>query len=178
MLKTNTYILALALSAGLFSCSETPEDANSTDTVEENQTETTEDNETAVVETSDSEGAEAAKEGDEIVSRYNYEQDWEVFKTAVINKDIKGVSAFASSDIIDAEMLVDAFQDPDFLSALKKATYEDLKVDTERGDEVLLVFSCLLEGSDDEGNTFESGLYLYFSQGDPSLMLENFIAAG
>ncbi|MDG1330978.1 MAG: hypothetical protein P8P74_01505 [Crocinitomicaceae bacterium] len=177
MLKTHLYILALVLGAGLFSCAEATEDSDSTDTVEENQSEATADSETET-ETTESEDTSEPEEGDEISSRYNYDQDFEIFKTAVINKDIKGVSAFASSDMIDAEMLVDAFQDPDFLAMLKKATYDDLTEDTTSGDEVLLVLSCMVEGSDDEGNTFESGLYLYFSQGDPSLLLENFIAAG
>jgi len=46
------------------------------------------------------------------------------------------------------------------------------------GEEVLLVFSATVKGDDGEGNTFESGLYLYFSQGENSLLLENFLAAG
>ena len=173
MLEKLTYILLLGLTASLFSCSEATDETLPVDT-EEVSTDTEVEEEP---DQDQSESTETTEESDEISSRYNYDQDWEIFKTAVINEDIKGVSAFASSDEIDAEMLVEAFQDPDFLSALKKATYEDLTVETS-GDEELLVFSCAIEGSDDEGNTYESGLYLYFSQGDPSLLLENFLAAG
>ena len=110
-------------------------------------------------------------------SRYHYDEDFEVFKTAVINKDIRGVSAFASSDNIDAEIIIEAFSDPDFLKQLTAATYHDLTTDTS-GDDVLLVFSASMEGDDGEGNIFESGLYIYFSQGETSLLLENFLTAG
>jgi len=45
--------------------------------------------------------AEEVVEDEMIESRYQYDKEWEVFKEAIINKDIKGVSAFASSDAID-----------------------------------------------------------------------------
>ena len=110
-------------------------------------------------------------------SRYHYDEDFEVFKIAVINKDIQAVSAFATSDVIDAEMLIEAFNDPDFLTLLKAATYDDLTTDT-NGEEILLVFSATIQGDAGNGEVFESGLYLYFSHGDNGLMLENFLAAG
>lgn len=113
----------------------------------------------------------------EISSRYHYDEDWEVFKTAVINKDVKAVQAFAGSDIVDALPIIEAFSDPDFLAILRKSTYNDLKADT-NGEEVLLVFSAAVESDDGEGNIFESGLLLYFSQGEMGLILENFLAAG
>jgi len=112
-----------------------------------------------------------------IESRFHYDEDWDRFKEAVISKNIQGVSAFASSDAIDAELLVDAFSDSDFLEQLRVATYDDLTTDIE-GEEVLLVFSATMSGSDEEGNEYESGVYLYFSQGENSLLLENFLAAG
>lgn len=114
---------------------------------------------------------------EEISSRYHYDEDFEVFKTAVINKDIKGVSAFASSDMIDAEVIIEAFSDPVFLKQLKAGTYNDLTTDTS-GKEVFLVFTATVQGDAGNGEVFESGLYLYFSQGETSLLLENFFAAG
>jgi hypothetical protein len=113
----------------------------------------------------------------EISSRYHYDEDWEAFKTAIINKDVKAVQAFAGSDSVDAVPIIEAFSDPDFLAILKKRTYDDLEAETD-GDEVLLVFSAVFEGDDGEGNIFASGLYLYFSQGHSGLVLENFLAAG
>ena len=169
MLKKRTYILILGVTASLFSCSEASTESDPTVEIETPKE--------AVIEQTDSENPETITEDEAISSRYHYDEDWEVFKTAVINKDIKGVSAFASSDNIDAEILIDAFKDPDFLAALKKATYDDLEVDSS-GDDVFLVFSCAIEGSDEEGNVYESGLYLYFTQGETGLLLENFLAAG
>ena len=98
-------------------------------------------------------------------------------ETAVINKDVKAVQAFAGSDNVDALPIIEAFSDPDFLFILKKSTYDDLLANTD-GYEVLLVFSAEFESDDEEGNIFESGLYLYFSQGEMGLVLENFLAAG
>ncbi|MBL4705024.1 MAG: hypothetical protein JKY54_10910 [Flavobacteriales bacterium] len=110
-------------------------------------------------------------------SRYHYDEDWERFKTALINKDIPGVSAFASSDAIDAEMIVNAFTDSNFLKQLEAATYTDLVANT-KGEEVILEFSASFSISDEEGNEYESALFLYFSQGETGLLLENFLAAG
>lgn len=172
MLKKPTYTLILGVTALMFSCSEAPEDSSAS----KDEGDTT-DQELTVVTTDDEEIPADQMEEDEVSSRYHYDEDFEVFKTAVINKDIKGVSAFASSDNIDAESIIQGFSDPDFLAVMKASTWEDLEVDTS-GEEVLLVLSCMVEGKDDEGNTWESGLFLYFSQGEPSLLLENFFAAG
>lgn len=113
-----------------------------------------------------------------IQSRYAYDQDWENIKEAILNKDVKGLSAYAASDAVDAQLIIDSFHaDRDFLDQLKKASYKDLRTEDD-GDRILLVFSAEVAGSDEEGNEYESGLYLYFNQGDPSLELVNFLAAG
>jgi len=112
-----------------------------------------------------------------VESKFHYDQDWDRFKEAVINQDLQGVGAFASSDAVDAQIVIDLFADPEFLDQLKAATYDDLTVnDTEFG--VQLEFSASLSGSDEEGNEYESGVYLYFSQGETSLELDNILAAG
>lgn len=111
-------------------------------------------------------------------SRYSYDSDWENIKEAILSKDVRGLSAYAASDAIDSELIINSFHaDPEFLEQLKKATYEDLKVD-DSGEEVLLVLSVNVSGSDEDGNEYESGLYLYFFQGEPGLQLVNFLAAG
>lgn len=112
----------------------------------------------------------------EISSRYNYDEEFEVFKTSVLEGNITGVSEFAGSDEIDAEMIVEAFKDPSFAKLLEASTYDDLETDTS-GEEVLLVLSLNVTGDTGNGEVYESGLYLYFSQGD-HLTLENFFAAG
>lgn len=170
MLKKHTYILFLGLSVSLFSCSEASTETNLDSDSEETTSEIEQDQ------------PELTSE-DEVISEVEdeapvqYDASWESFKTAVVNKDIKGVSAFASSDKIDAEFVVQAFSDPEFLALLKKAKYEDLEIDNSSEEEILK-FSGYLETSDDEGNIYESGLYLYFTKGETGLLLEDFQAAG
>jgi len=112
-----------------------------------------------------------------VESKYHYDQDWEIFKTAIINSDLQGISAYASSDAVDAQVVIDAFADPDFMAQLKAATYDDLSTnDTEFGVE--LVFSASVSGSDDEGNEYESGLELHFTQGELNLEFDYIMFAG
>ena len=110
--------------------------------------------------------------------RYAYDQDWENIKEAILKKDVKALGAYAASDTIDAEEIIQAFHaDADYLAQLKNSTYEDLKTETD-GSEVRLVFSVTVSGSDEDGNTYESGLYIYLNQGEPSLEIVSFLAAG
>lgn len=121
---------------------------------------------------SSSPGKDSSSSG--IESRYSYDQDFANIKEAILNKDIPGLAAYASSDAIDAELIIQSFHaDPEYIRQLKSFSYKDLKV--EDGG---LVLSVMVSGSDEEGNEYESGLYLYFSQGEPNLELVNFLAAG
>ncbi len=115
---------------------------------------------------------------DAIQSRYAYDQDWENIKDAILNKDIEALVAYSGSDDLDEELLIQQFHaDQSLLEQLRKSTYKDL-TETETDKGVMLQFSATLSGSDKEGNTYESGLYLYMSQGDPNLLLEYYLAAG
>ncbi len=114
---------------------------------------------------------------EEVESRYHFDQDWEIFKTAVLTKDIKGVAAFAGSDEIDSEALLQSLSDPDILKKLESTTYSELTSETQ-GEFIYLVFSAEISGSDGDGNEYESGIYLYFSQGETSLILDYYLAAG
>ena len=110
-------------------------------------------------------------------SKYHYDQDWERFKTAVINKDIKGMAAFASSDEIDSEALLNSLSDESFLKKLNSTTYDDLTTE-EQGEFTFLVFSTEIKGTDEEGNEYESGISLYFTQGETSLLLDYYLIKG
>lgn len=114
---------------------------------------------------------------DEIVSRYNYDLDWDVFKEAVLNNDIQGVSAFAGSDEVDAETLIMLLSDDFYKEKLKNTSYEDLNTVDQDG-EMMLEFSASETGVDEDGNEVGSAVMIYFSQGDPSLVLEYYLAAG
>ncbi|MCB1175816.1 MAG: hypothetical protein KDK39_19735 [Leptospiraceae bacterium] len=111
-------------------------------------------------------------------SRYAYDQDWENIKAAIVQKDVRALAAYASSDSLDAEEIIQAFHaDADFLQAMQQSAYKDLKTETDDGS-VRLVFAALLRGADDEGNIYESGLFLYMIQGDNHLEIVSFLAAG
>ena len=148
----------------IFSCKN---DAPINDTVVENNTDTIS-SDTIPVEKTVTE---------EIESKYHYDQDWEIFKTAVLTKDIKGMAAFASSDEIDSEALLQILSEELILKKLNSTTYDDLTTETQ-GEFIFLVFSVELSESDEEGNEYESGVYLYFTQGETSLLLDYYRTAG
>jgi len=114
---------------------------------------------------------------DVVDSKYNYDKDWEIFKEAVLNKDISGIGAFAGSDAVDAEEVLLYLSSDYALNVLKKTTYSDLKTVDENG-EIYLEFSVIETGTDEDGNEIGSSVKLYFSQGDPSLVLEYYLVAG
>lgn len=171
MLKITTYTIVLGAGLILASCSEsadTTEDFDVQETISQGDSDISSE---APVETEN--------QTTEEVQTPDYAGDWEKFKTAVINQDLKAVSAFIGDNEkgVDINMMLEAFADPDFQKQLKDASFEDLEMEQE-GDMNLWVFSSLVEGDDGEGNTFESGLYLYLTEQDHGLMLEDFLAAG
>ena len=111
---------------------------------------------------------------EEVKSRYHYDQDWELFKSAVLTKDIKGMAAFASSDEIDSECLLQVLSDSEILKKLNSTTYKDLAIET-KGEFTYLVFSMETLYDDEEGNKYESGVYLYFTQGESNLLLDYYL---
>ncbi|MDG1477639.1 MAG: hypothetical protein P8Q14_10870 [Vicingaceae bacterium] len=113
----------------------------------------------------------------ETESKYQYDKEWEVFKEAVINKDIKGVAAFASSDAIDAEFLITVMDNEILLQKLRETKYEDLKVnETEQG--VSLEFYAIETTIDEDGNEVGSAISIFFTEGDQFLELDYFVVAG
>jgi len=114
---------------------------------------------------------------DEVVEAATiYEQGFDTFKEAVKNKDIQGVSAFASSDAIDAEEVLMYFGDQEFMDKLMSMTYADLR--TEESDAgVSMVCSVNVSGETD-GEVFESAVILYFSEAETGLLLDMVMTAG
>ena len=113
----------------------------------------------------------------EVQSRYAYDQDWEAIKTAILNKDLKGVAAFSGSDAVDAEMLIMFFEESKLAEQLKASTYDDLTVDTQ-GEEVTLQFTAHETGVNDEGHEVGSAITIVLIQGEPNLEIVNVLAAG
>ena len=113
----------------------------------------------------------------EVVDRQPaYDFDFERFKDAVKNKDIRGISAFASSDAVDAEEVLGFFNDEDFYNKLMEMTYADL-YEQDNDGMVQLVCSVNVSG-EFEGEIYESAVVLYFSKGETSLMLDTYMVAG
>ena len=145
------------------------EEKNNTETAESSVT--SKDTVTAVIED------EALVNENEIVSKYNYDKDWELIKKAILAKDFQELSAWARTDEFDAEMFIEMAQEDYFVEALKKTTYNDLRVEEMNG-EMYLIFNASVTEIGEDGTEYGSGIALYLYQGDPSLMLEYFIAAG
>lgn len=115
---------------------------------------------------------------EEVISPVDsYAADWETFKQAVLNKDIPGMSAFASSDAIDSESLLASMSEDYILEALENTAYEDLTMNEAEGV-MTVIFEVSIEGTDDEGATVGSGITLYFSQDAGRLLLDTYIVGG
>lgn len=176
-MKKSVYTIILGCVILLSSCSE----KNPTSEVTENDSNSTTSNE--VVETTNEEdlpeevAVETPDNSDEIQSKYNYDQDWELIKEAILNKDIQGVGAWAASDEVDSEYLIMGASEEFVIEALKKTSYSDLRVE-EGEDEVYLVFYAEELGTDEEGNEVGTSFSIYLKQGDPNLLVEYYIAAG
>lgn len=113
-----------------------------------------------------------------VVSRYQYDKEWDLLKEALLNKDKEGIAAFVkNTDEVDIDMLLMVMDNEPFMNQLKTTTFADLQVeDTDKG--VQLSFHAEETGMDDEGNEVGSAITIYFIQGEPSLELVHFIAAG
>jgi hypothetical protein len=107
----------------------------------------------------------------------NYEQDWELFKEAIIAKDIQKVAAYFESDNLDAEQVIFSFHEDYVLPKFKSSTLNDLKTENIEGLEYL-VFYAEITGLDDEGYEVGSSYSFYFSKGEKGLQLVYYIAAG
>jgi hypothetical protein len=105
-----------------------------------------------------------------------YEQGFDTFKEAIKNKDIQGVSAFASSDAIDAEEVLMYFGDQEFMDKLMSMTYADLR--TEESDAGQSMVCSVNVSGETDGEVFESAIVLYFTEGESSLELDMVMAAG
>lgn len=112
-----------------------------------------------------------------IVSKYNYDKDWESIKKAILAKDISELDLWINGTQVDAESIIDNC-DIDFVkAALKKSTYADLEP-LEMDGEIFLVFFVGDFGKDEEGAEVGSSFTIYMSQGDPYLRIEHILAAG
>lgn len=109
--------------------------------------------------------------------RFDYEADFEAFKEAIVKKDKEMLDFMNQAEGTDADMLLLYFEDPAFLNKLKKTKYSDLTLSDYNGTPVQ-EFSVSVSGKDEEGNEYESGIFLYFEETGSGLRLVNVLAAG
>lgn len=121
---------------------------------------------------------EAFKEEDHNpVQRFDYEADFAAFKDAIKKKDKDILDFMNKAEGTDSDMLIMYFEDPAFMKKLQAAKYSDLTSGDFNGTPVV-TFVASVSGSDDEGNEYESGIYLYFEESGSGLILVNVLAAG
>ncbi|MEZ4938554.1 MAG: hypothetical protein R2799_13270 [Crocinitomicaceae bacterium] len=109
--------------------------------------------------------------------RFDYEADFAAFKEAIEKKDKETLNFMNQAEGTDADMLLMYFEDPVFLKKLKATKYSDLTLSDYNGIPVL-EFSASVSGEDEEGNEYESGIFLYFEESGSGLKLVNVLAAG
>ncbi len=56
----------------------------------------------------------------EIVSKYNYDKDWDVIKEALLNNDLKTLSDYSLENNVDVEELLVLVKDEFIMDALKQ----------------------------------------------------------
>lgn len=168
-------ILAAALTTGvLFSCANDErviesgeQEASVPKKVNKEETTSVEEQKTEVV----SEESES-----EVQSRYAYDKDWEMIKEALIAKDAEKLQDWISGDL-KAEHVIDVLFGEDIINAIKKTKYEDLKTE-DYGGESYLAFVYEESDIDEEGNEVGMAIFIYLEQGDPSLKIKQYLAAG
>lgn len=108
-----------------------------------------------------------------------YEQDWKMFKQAVINKDKDAVLFFAVKhdeslrDVLD--LSYDYIFDDQMIENIENMNYSDLPMSLE--NDQWRELSTFYFGEVD-GELNESGTFLYFEERPEGLRIVNFLAAG
>lgn len=111
------------------------------------------------------------------IQRFDYEADFAAFKDAIKKKDKEMLDFMNQAEGTDSDMLLMYFEDPEFMKQLQAAKYTDLTSGDFNGTPVV-TFTASVSGSDEEGNEYESGIYLYFEESGSGLRLVNVLAAG
>jgi len=106
-----------------------------------------------------------------------YDTEWNRFKNTIVNNDSIAFLTFVGPDVTDPEWLFTMLKEDWVLEDLTAATYADLTISDYNGIPVK-EFSAGVEGSDEEGNIYESGIYLYFEESADGFVLVNVLMAG
>ena len=118
---------------------------------------------------------------EEVAETSIYEKDWRNFKIAIDDKDGPAVASFMDlgeeSYFQMAEDVLMLFEDEVYAQKLADTNYGDL-TDTEWESRKVKEFRAEQSSMDDEGNTYESAIFLYFEEQERGLKLINILMAG
>ena len=78
---------------------------------------------------------------------------------------------------VDADMILLYFEDPAFLEKLKAFNFSDLE-ETDYNGTPVKELSIELSGSDESGEVYETGIFIYFKETADGLEVVNLLAAG
>ncbi len=106
-----------------------------------------------------------------------YASDWGLFRGAVSDNNLEDFKFFMGADISDPESLLMSLQEEWVLTKLVETPYEDL-TDSDYNGTPVKEFVADVEGSDEEGNIYESAIFLYFEESPDGLKLVNVLMAG
>lgn len=106
-----------------------------------------------------------------------YDVEWDAFKKSVVDNDSVAFMLFVGPDVSDPISLLRMLQEDWVMEDLNMTTYADLTVSDYDGTPVK-EFSAGVEGQDEEGNVYESGIFLYFEESPAGFMLVNVLMAG
>ena len=106
-----------------------------------------------------------------------YDVEWDAFKKSVVDNDSVAFMLFVGPDVSDPISLLHMLQEDWVMEDLNMTTYADLTVSDYNGTPVK-EFSAGVEGQDEEGNVYESGIFLYFEESPAGFLLVNVLMAG
>lgn len=102
---------------------------------------------------------------------------WRNFKIAILDKDEPAIGSYIQSESITSEDLLLTFSDEFYAQKLEETTYDQLTA-TEWEGKAVKEFRAEQSYTDEDGNTYESAIFLYFEEQESSLKLVGVLMAG
>lgn len=107
----------------------------------------------------------------------DYEASWQEFIQTVVTNDLEKFKTFCGPDVYEQDFLITALQEEWVLTPLKASTFESL-TDSDYNGTPVKEFSADVEGSDEEGNIYESAIFLYIEKTETGIRIVNTLMAG
>lgn len=108
---------------------------------------------------------------------FHYDEDFEAFKKAVFEKNKEDVTFFLEGEELEVDNVIQTLNEDWVKEQLEKAKYADLR-ESEFNGNPAVELDIYIEGTDEEGNIYESGVSLFFDEGMNGLKLIYILYAG